>query len=810
MRGPVDKPRHTEGSITEDLHPKVFWFADAQGNVRSLGESWLGLVRLDKDAEDRGWLSAIHPDDRSPTANAWSTSLKAGVSVDVTFRLRMKDDTHRWMRLRASPHRDGEGRIRGWLGTLEDIHQRHLAEMALQESEAFAHAFLEASDIAIEVLDLRGNLVSTNGAGLLIREVASFEAIKNQPFNRFWPDNVRPVIRDAIVSARNGKTIRHTLYGPTMRGNPRWWDISISPIYDEQGKAVRLLALSRDVTEAKQNELELVTSANRLAEALESTMDNVIYVNVDWRITYLNRRAKSVLPPELSPYPGRDLRQMFDTEAAAPFFRRFEKAMFEHSSIAFEERMPNTDAWFEVQAHGTETGLVIFFRDVSARRHAQEQVVHLATHDALTGLANRLSFREEVDAALASSPGTTIAVLSIDLDDFKLVNDTLGHRAGDLVLREVGERLRRCIRSVDAVARLGGDEFAVLLRLGRPEDAALIARSILVSLSYPFGTDGESVLIGASIGIALAPRGGASTEDVLHHADVALYQVKNDDGRNYRFFEPHMDEALQERRHLKHELVHALEREQLSLVFQPQVNFDRSRLIGFEALLRWRTSDSRLIPPSIFVPLAEESGLIDAIGKFVLEESCIEAMHWPEDVTISVNVSPVQFRTHRVAGVVAAALARSGLPANRLELEITESVLMGDSVEALKDLTDLRKLGIMIALDDFGTGYSSLGYLRKFQFDRIKIDGSFTSELPSSQESKAIVRAIIGLGRSLKARVIAEGVETWEQLLALGAEGCHEGQGYLFSQPMTARRARRLAQTGLVKPTEIAARRKLS
>jgi diguanylate cyclase (GGDEF)-like protein/PAS domain S-box-containing protein len=778
-----------------DLNPEIPWVAAPDGSILEVGPRWLELMGMSaEETLGTGWVKALHPDDVGPTSTYWAICLSTGEPVDVQYRVRLKSGEYRWMRARAAPSRDSTGTITLWYGSLEDVHDRKMAETALRDSEEFARSILESSSMAIEVLDADGRLIFMNGPGIRIMEVDDFASIHHRPYDSFWPPDVAPAVRYAITEARKGETVRRTLYGPTALGTPKWWDLSVSPVFNAEGKVTRLLALSRDVTDAKRNEVEVAAAARRLSNVLESTMDSVVSVDSEWRITYMNRRATAFFPGD-GPYIGGDFRELIDRVEAEPFLARYRQAMAEQRSIAFEDYLPSARAWLEVQAYGSSAGLIIFFRDVTERRRAQEQIAHLARHDSLTGLPNRLHFHDELGLNLTDAADQRrLVVMSVDLDDFKLINDTLGHLAGDTLLREVALRLSAA-GSGGFVGRLGGDEFALLMRVDTLEQAARTARSIIRSISSPYLIEDESVEIGASVGIAVANEDGSDADTLLHQADIALYRVKAENGRNFRFFEQDMDHALRERREMKRELANALSRDELHVVYQPQIDVQSNRLVGFEALLRWSSPTRGAVSPATFIPLAEESGIIEEIGAFVLRRATEEAMRWPAGISIAVNLSPAQFKSGAVSEAVREALQRSGLEPGRLELEITESVLLDQTSGAISVLEGLHADGVRVALDDFGTGYSSLSYLQRFNFDKVKIDRSFVSGLPDNAGSAAIVRAIVGLGRSLRTRVTAEGVETFEQLMFLASEGCDEAQGYLFSQPLPAEQALALALT---------------
>jgi diguanylate cyclase (GGDEF)-like protein len=379
------------------------------------------------------------------------------------------------------------------------------------------------------------------------------------------------------------------------------------------------------------------------------------------------------------------------------------------------------------------------------------------------------------------------AIFCLDLDGFKRVNDTLGHPCGDKLLQEVAERMRACLRDGDTIARLGGDEFAILQNSFRQlGDAIALADRLVEAVGAPFYLLNQEIVVGVSIGIAIAPTDAAEPAQLLKNADLALYRAKTDGRGTHRFFEPQMDALMQSRHEMEVGLRKALLGGEFELHYQPVVKLATLETCGCEALIRWNHPQRGLVPPLDFIPLAEETGLIVPIGEWVLRRACAEAMHWPAHISVAVNLSPAQFRARNLALTVMSALAQSGLPAHRLELEITEAVLLVDSEFTLETLHNLRNLGVRIAMDDFGTGYSSLSYLRSFPFDKIKIDRSFVHDLASSADSQAIIRAVAGLGSALGMTTTGEGVETSDELDYLASEGCTEAQGYLLGRPMPA------------------------
>jgi diguanylate cyclase (GGDEF)-like protein len=427
--------------------------------------------------------------------------------------------------------------------------------------------------------------------------------------------------------------------------------------------------------------------------------------------------------------------------------------------------------------------------EIADREELQAKSRYLAYHDPLTGLANRLLFKEQLEAALqdVSVTPSPLAVLFLDLDGFKAVNDTLGHSVGDMLLKSIAAKLRDLLPATDRIARLGGDEFAILQLSGaQPAAAIALAEEIIAVAGRPHAVDGHDVTVGASVGIAIANPGEMNSESILKSADLAMYSAKSEGRGTHRMFDPQMDAAVQTRRSMERDMRTALAQREFSLSYQPLVNLQTKKVTAFEALMRWHHAERGQVPPSEFIPVAEEMGLIVQLGEWALRQACSDAIDWPDDIRVSVNLSPLQFSKGNLVSTILNALGSSGLPASRLELEITESVLLEKSDRNIAILNQLREMGVRISMDDFGTGYSSIGYLRSFPFDKIKIDRSFVRDVLVDQGSLAIVRAIAGLGVSFGMTTTAEGVETEEQMRFLNLEGCVEVQGYLYSKPVKA------------------------
>ncbi len=565
------------------------------------------------------------------------------------------------------------------------------------------------------------------------------------------------------------------------------------------------IAVYSDISILKDQEAKL-TSANLLLDAaLDNMCQGLCLYDGERRLKVVNRRFCEIF--RLSPErikPGVSFEEVIALSAAAGNHPGKTAADVLAEELPLINQGAANTRFHEIgrdrvvaiaRQPMADGGWVATYEDVTERRRAEERIVFMARHDALTGLPNRLLFAERIDQAIShiGRSNAGFAVLSLDLDQFKQVNDTLGHPVGDELLRSVAERLISCVREVDTVSRLGGDEFAILqYDLEKPEQAAGLARRIVEVLSAPYEIEAQRVTISVSIGISVAPGDGTSYDKLLKNSDVALYLAKADGRATWRFFEPEMDVRLQVRRALELDLRDALANEEFEIFYQPIYDLAEDRIGGFEALLRWRHPTRGLVPPGDFIPLAEEIGLIVPLGEWVLRNACTEANSWPSHMKLAVNVSAVQFRNERLIKMVTDALRAAEFSPRRLELEITESVLLANNMTTMAKLHELRNFGVSISMDDFGTGYSSLSYLRSFPFDKIKIDQTFVRMMSAKDGSRAIVRAMAALGSSLGIRTTAEGVETEEQLAWLRSAGCNEAQGFLFSPAVPARDIPRL------------------
>src|SRR5438445_568223 len=574
----------------------------------------------------------------------------------------------------------------------------------------------------------------------------------------------------------------------------------------------------RNAIERKAVEDALYVEKERAVVTLNSIGDAVLCTDISGIVTYLNLVAEALTGWPREEAIGKPLAEVFqiiDGATRQPARDPMEMAVAQNRTVgltvdcvlirrdAFESAIEDSAAPINERA-GRVIGAVIVFHDVSAARAMSQQMTHSAQHDVVTNLPNRMLLHDRISQSisLARRQHRPLAVLFLDLDRFKYINDSLGHAVCDQLLQSISKRLRASVRNSDTVSRQGGDEFVILLsEISHPEDAATSARKILFSLNAPHSIEGHDLDIAGSIGISIYPGDGEEAETLIKNADTAMYHAKESGRNNFQFFKSEMNRQAVERQSLEGSLRHAVERGEFLLHYQPKINLFSGQITGAEALIRWQHPDRGLVAPAQFVPIAEDCGLILPIGRWVLREACKQAREWQDAglpfKRISVNVSATEFRAKTFLEGVSTTLRETALQARYLDLELTEGVLMQNAKSTASVLQELKRMGVHLAVDDFGTGYSSLSYLRQFPIDVLKIDQSFVRQISDDPNDSAIVRAIIDMGKNLKKRVIAEGIETQEQLALLQSWHCAEGQGYLFSRPVPAAQSAQLLQTGV-------------
>jgi diguanylate cyclase (GGDEF)-like protein/PAS domain S-box-containing protein len=566
--------------------------------------------------------------------------------------------------------------------------------------------------------------------------------------------------------------------------------------FGADGIAVRMVGTVQDITDQKLAELRL----HQAAKVFENTSEGVMLTGADRRIIAVNQAFTHITGYSEDEVKVREPNLLRSGRHNDDYYHKMWvdlRTKGRWQGEIWNRRKDGEDypEWLNISVVLDEAGTIVnyigVFADITSIKEAQDKLEYTAHHDALTGLPNRLLFRDRLEQALAISrrKGAGVALLFVDLDRFKVINDTLGHEAGDLLLQEVSRRLVDCMREEDTVARMGGDEFVVIQKgICQPEDAALLSARMLAEISRPFSLAGHEIVTSLSIGISLYPQDGEDPSSLLKNADAAMYRAKEKGRNGYQFYSNEMTAAGLERLELESDLSQALQRGEIRVHYQPQVDLATGEIVGAEALLRWQHASRGMIAPSVFIPMAEDNGMIGLLGEWVLDVACTDAMAWRKaglpPLRVAVNVSGRQIGNDHVVDKVAAALKNSGLAPQLLEIEVTESVVMQDAVRAISTLNALKDMGVTLAIDDFGTGYSSLSYLKRFPVNKLKIDKSFVDGMVDDPDDAAIVMAIIAMAQSLRHTVIAEGVETEAQAERLRAYGCDEMQGFLFSRPL--------------------------
>jgi diguanylate cyclase (GGDEF)-like protein/PAS domain S-box-containing protein len=789
----------THGLCMYDSEQRLIWCNRRYAQMYDIPAEWTKPGTSYRQILEHRTRGKISPDQAVAEMDRYRTEIRSVTRV-------LNDG-----RIIAVSHHPIEGD--GWFSIHEDVTDLRVAQTKAEKDHARLLELIQAITAGIALYDQRDNLVLRNrrfeeiydGIDYIRIPGASFEeALRYAVAHGAFLDargHEEEWIAELIAKREQQGTHEHLLSnGRWVRYEDRWMT---------DGSCITTVV---DITQLKRREEELRVQNSRFSATIENMAHGLCMFDNNKKLIVCNERYSEMYGlTRDQTKPGTTLRSVLKARAAAG-------STPEDADTYVEKRLReafNREPWYGVDylrdgrvfaiSHQPIPGggSVAIHQDVTAQKRAEMQVAHMARHDGLTGLANRAVLMEKLEEGLAHlrCSGEKVAIFVLDLDLFKTINDSFGHPVGDTLLRAVADRLSAHTRKTDTVARLGGDEFAILARAesARRGAAIVTASRVLEAVTAPYEVDHNHIDIGVSIGIALAPEHGSDVPQLMKSADLALYKAKSDGRNTCRFFEDAMGIEASTRRTLQIDLRNALTNEEFELHYQPIVEIESGEITSVEGLVRWRNQQRGMIAPGDFIPLAEETGLINPIGEWVLRKACTDAVRWPSHVKVSVNISSAQFRKASPIDMFCKALAVSSLPPERLELEVTESVLLHGNAENVATLHQLRQMGISIVLDDFGTGYSSLSYLRMFPFDKIKIDRSFVRELSESADCAKIVSAVANLGKSLQMRTVAEGIETDNQLTLARYAGCTCAQGFLFGQPcpLTDLKFRRLSRNAL-------------
>lgn len=801
--------------------PQLAWMADPEGLIHWYNDRWYDYTGTSPDEmKGWGWQRVHNPEALPKVLERWKRSLETAEPFQMTFPLRGKDGKFRPFFTLVAPFKDSLGRVTQWFGTNTDVSALHEKERALQnaveELKEVGRELLQAKESAeqnfaeltayndaigelalVSVTDRAGRILKVNRKFCEVSGYLEEELIGQD--HRIFNSGIhsKAFFAEMWKTILSGHIWHREICNRSKSGSLYWVESTIVPLRDNTGQINRFLGVRVDTSVVKKKEMglrEQLKESMCLYQIRQDMADETALDKLCQKI--LSRLLPAMQFPEIaaglieidgrkfssSNYRG-DVRHQLQAEINVGgktlgqlqvFYSQHEPFLLPEEQNLLDTITDDLGRWIE-------------------RTWAEQRIRHAATHDPLTGLPNRVLLQDRISQIIAQGcrrPGHA-AVLFIDLDHFKIINDSLGHNMGDLLLKEVSARLSSCLRGEDTVARQGGDEFIVVLKtIANNQDACIVAQKILDALVRPYYIKGEELHISGSIGIALSPDDGENVEALLKNSDTAMYHAKAAGRNNYQFFTAEMNFLAKERHSLGTDLRHALERKEFRLHFQSVIGMPGGKLEGMEALLRWQHPKLGLVPPLKFIPLAEETGLIVPIGEWVLKSVCAQIKAWQDQgynlPRVAINLSARQFRHNGLVASLAQILNEFGVEARYLALEITESMLVQNVEEAIQILTQLNTMGVEIAIDDFGTGYSSLSYLKRYPINTLKIDRSFVRDIIKDTNDAAICAAIIALAQSLKIRVIAEGVESKEQVDFLTQHGCGYYQGYYFSRPVTA------------------------
>jgi diguanylate cyclase (GGDEF)-like protein/PAS domain S-box-containing protein len=808
IRTPVPSSRKPHVHLEFAHITKLFEFsldmmciANPEGYFTLVNPVWTKVIGWSlEELYAHPYLDFVHPDDVASTVEEAKSLTKGKKVIQFENRYRCKDGGYKWLQWNAqfSP---SDGLIYASVRDVTEEKRRRLHSEAIEQTTKVGSWEINLKDKSLSWSEITHHIHETDPLTYhpQLEDGMSFYPPEAQPELQMWVDR--------LMTRGEG----YDLELPFITSQNRHiWVRATASAHLKAGKIERVFGTFQDITARKEKEEEARIKEQQIAEAevllrdiLDTIPDAVAAYNACGQLVMFNDAYKqfyAVSAPAIKlGAKFEDIlryglaRGQYPDAGASPreWNEWLQERLISHRQPGNQSIQRLADGrWLQVNERRSSTGIVVGVRtDITHIKQAEATIKRQSHEDALTGLANRTSLHHEVRSSFEPTRDGIphpFSVMLIDLDRFKAVNDTFGHAAGDKLLVEVAKRMQTSIRKGDVVARLGGDEFAVLYRVApnQHNDSIAIASRLVEKISAPYDIDGRQVIIGASIGVAIAPDHGRTVDELFRNADTALYYVKENGKNNFFIFDEKLDSSTREKHEMEADLRLALQRQEFQLVYQPIVSLRTNRVETVEALLRWHHPTRGLIPPDLFIGLAEETGLITQIGEWVVHKACEDAANFPDSVSVAINISAVQLRNRSLFDVVEAALWKTQLAPHKIEIEVTETVLLDINKLLLPDLQKLKALGVRIVLDDFGTGYSSLSYLRLFSFDRIKIDRSFISDIGKSGECNAIVTSIMGLARNLGISCTAEGIETEDQVIMLRAGGCDMGQGYFYSRPM--------------------------
>ncbi len=820
----VAQERETRFRLMAEALPQMVWSANPNGQIVYSNQRCRAFIHGDPDDRSRvDWLEVVHPEDRARVEAAWNESIRAGNALEIDYRFRHHCGEYRWILARALPVRDSQGRIEHWFGTSTDIHETREAQAELAMSEARYRALTEASALVVWRAGADGGIIESTGWQDITGQTP--DAYKGDG----WLAAVHPEDRTRFTNRAEARRRYDQPRSSEYRlrfcdGNYRWVCARAVPLFDDEGKLREWIGTVTDIHDAREAQRKLKEQGETLRITLENMDQGLLMVDQDGRIRVFNQRFLELLdlPPELMQgEPHFDVltrHQVATGEVQMSDGQWPEWIRYPHNvkgAPPVYERVRPNGAVIEVRSvHLPGGGAVRTYTDVTESRRVEREMLQMARQDALTGLPNRFAIQERLSQLQARAREVQaqahFGLLLLDIDNFKDLNDTLGHAAGDEILTAIAGRIREVIPEDALAARLGGDEFAILLaQIDDVVDLERVATRIVTRMRQPFRIEDRDFLCRASVGIAAFPDHSDDTDELVKLADIALYAAKHAGRDQYAVYTPALGEAAQKRIHsLRHARV-ALAHDAIVPFYQPKIDLADGSVPGFEALLRWRHPEGGLRSPMELAQAFADPELSVAIGERMLDRIIDDMRSWDEAglamATVALNIANAEFLNPRFADSVIAVLDAAGIAPQRLEVEVTENVFLGHGAQAVAAaLRRFREAGIQVSLDDFGTGYASLTHLDQFPLNWVKLDQSFVSRVGKSARAEAILEGTIRLTHNLGLGIVAEGIETREQLAFLAAAGCELGQGYLFARPMAATRVPHFIRAGNTGPELVA------